>query len=282
MAWNNKDEWKRIKPLLEGEQTIVVYDLETTGLSPERDRFIENAAIKYKYNNNIWTKLDEMSFLVNPLVPLSEKIVEITGITNQDLVDKATEDALFPTIESFFADCIVAGYNNTRFDNLFMTEYFARNGDNFKPAGNIDGYLLAKQSGLYTQLKDCKLSTLAEYYGLDFTAHRALGDVQTTAETLRIMISEYQDMEKAACACVRKINAVVNRISFWEGFKGFSRIYVETSAGTVYYDLRSTLWGGKDVDVDILNMENIQEQALTITQCPDMVEFAKFRSSVKR
>ena len=76
------------------------------------------------------------------------------------------------------------------------------------------------------------------------------------------------------------IPAKVRRVSYWEGFRGFSRIYVETSAGTVYYDLRSTLWGGKDVDINTLDMESVQSQVLTLTRTDNMQEFSKFRTSI--
>lgn len=279
-SWNNKEEWKKTKRLLSEEQTVIVYDLETTGLSPVNDRFIELGAAKYFVKDNVWTLKDELSFLVNPQVPLSEKIIELTGICNKDLENQPTESEWFSQIHNFFEGAVIAGYNNTRFDNLFFEEYYARQGFRFMPKGNIDAYLLAKQSGFYKELPNCKLSTIGNYYGLDFTAHRALGDVKATAELIRIMVAEYTESEQNAKPNPYMIPAKVRRVSYWEGFRGFSRIYVETSAGTVYYDLRSTLWGGKDVDINTLDMESVQSQVLTLTRTDNMQEFSKFRTGI--
>lgn len=56
----------------------VVIDLETTGLSPERDKIIEIGAVKIE--NGIL--MGTYSKLVNPNVEISDRIVEITGITS--------------------------------------------------------------------------------------------------------------------------------------------------------------------------------------------------------
>ena len=56
----------------------VVIDLETTGLSPERDKIIEIG--EGKIENGILT--GTYSKLVNPNVEISDRIVEITGITS--------------------------------------------------------------------------------------------------------------------------------------------------------------------------------------------------------
>lgn len=282
MAWNNKEEWSRVSPLLSfEEQTVVVYDLETTGLSPRNDRFIEFAASKFNVSpDNQWALVDKLAMLVNPQRPLSPKITEITGITDADLAGQITEDQAFGVISSFLDGAIIAGYNNTRFDNKFIDEYYARYGQVFAPKGNIDGYLLAKQSGLFTELENTKLATVAGYYGVEFTAHRAAGDVEATSEVIRILVQEYRDSETVAPDTTVKQNATVSKVAYWAGYKGFSRIYCETNAGSVYYDLRSGMWGGKNVDIQSLDMENIQEQALHLTNSANMEEFSRFKTTV--
>ena len=62
----------------------VVFDLETTGFNPMNDKIIEIGAVKYKNNK----KVDEFSCLINPNMKLPDIITKVTGITDQDLVEK--------------------------------------------------------------------------------------------------------------------------------------------------------------------------------------------------
>ena len=64
--------------------TIVVLDFETTGLSPVADRIIEIGAVKLV--NGAVT--EEFSMLCDPGVPLSQKIMDITGISDAMLAGK--------------------------------------------------------------------------------------------------------------------------------------------------------------------------------------------------
>ena len=59
----------------------VAIDLETSGLSVARRKIIEIAAIKVK-NNEV---TDSFTTLVNPGIYLEDKIVELTGITDDML-----------------------------------------------------------------------------------------------------------------------------------------------------------------------------------------------------
>lgn len=70
---------------------------------------------------------------------------------------------------------------------------------------------------------------------------------------------------------------MINRISFWEGFKGFSRIYVTTDAGTVYYDIRSSSCGGKNIDICEIDMKYLENEAFDLLDVQTESEFAKFK-----
>ena len=59
----------------------VVFDIETSGLNPKKDKIIEIGAIKYKDNK----KIDEFSYLINPEIKLNQIITDVTGITDDDL-----------------------------------------------------------------------------------------------------------------------------------------------------------------------------------------------------
>ena len=58
----------------------VVFDLETTGFSPETNQIIEIGAVKVQ--NGVIT--DKFSTFVNPGVPIPFRIEQLTSINNQD------------------------------------------------------------------------------------------------------------------------------------------------------------------------------------------------------
>lgn len=58
---------------------FTVFDLETTGLSPSRDRIIEIGAVRVDADGT----LSRFSTLVNPSMSISPRLTAITGITNE-------------------------------------------------------------------------------------------------------------------------------------------------------------------------------------------------------
>ena len=89
-------EYQKVKTL-DMPKDYVTIDVETTGLDFNNDRIIEISAIKYINNS----EFDSFSYLVNPNMKLSETIIRITGITNEDLIDKPTIDEVLPKFIHF-------------------------------------------------------------------------------------------------------------------------------------------------------------------------------------
>ena len=93
----------------------VCIDLEMTGLSVRKREIIEFAAIKVR-NGKI---LDTMTALVKPKIAPEEKIMELTGITNEMLKnEKGIEDKL-PIFLNFIGEDILLGHN-ILFDYSFL------------------------------------------------------------------------------------------------------------------------------------------------------------------
>ena len=98
------------------EQTFVVFDFETTGFNAGGvDSIIEIGAVKIK-NGEILEKYDE---LINPNRPLSEKIVELTNITDEMLVGKDNEETAVKRFVEWFGDCPMVAHN-AKFDVSFL------------------------------------------------------------------------------------------------------------------------------------------------------------------
>ena len=86
----------------------VVLDVETTGLNPDKDEIIEIAAIKVVRG----AELDRFHVLVRPEKRVGDKVVELTGITN-DLLESQGVDLELAMKEfiSYIGDNIVIAHN---------------------------------------------------------------------------------------------------------------------------------------------------------------------------
>lgn len=98
------------------DDTYVVFDLETTGLhANEGDSIIEIGAVKMKDGKII----DTYDKLIDPLKPLSEEIVSITGITNEMVSGKPNEEDTVKDFISWIGDLPVVAHN-AKFDMSFI------------------------------------------------------------------------------------------------------------------------------------------------------------------
>lgn len=103
------------------EETYVVFDVETTGLSAVYDTVIELAAVKVKGGEII----DRFESFANPHQPLSATIIELTGITDDMLTDAPEVDEVFKKFEEWMGDHTLVAHNAS-FDMGFINVGFKR------------------------------------------------------------------------------------------------------------------------------------------------------------
>lgn len=149
----------------------VVFDLETTGISPLSDEVIEISAVKVRAGKVV----DEFCSLVNPGRPIPHAASCVNGITDE-MVAAAPEfaDVLMGFIHFAGEDALV-GHNIHNFDMKFIyrdaEKYYNRIPNN----DYVDTLWLARYC--LPKLGRHKLVDLAGYYGIStYGAHRALND----------------------------------------------------------------------------------------------------------
>ena len=100
------------------EDTFVVFDLETTGVSADADQIIEIGAVKIVGGEIV----DRYSTFVNPQIPIPFEIEKLTGISDPMVMDAPTIDAVLPEFLEFCGDSVLVAHN-AGFDLDFL-QYF--------------------------------------------------------------------------------------------------------------------------------------------------------------
>ncbi len=183
---NDKDavlHLRRLKRYVPAPETavrhgsIVVFDLETTGLDANADRIIEIGAIKLSSLGQV----EQFSSLVHTDIELTDDIIKLTGISPEMLVGQPSIAQVLPEFLTFIEGSILVAHN-AEFDMSMLKAACSRQGIDLEwPC--FCTLKMARQ--LLPDLENKKLDTLAAYYGLSFEArHRAIGDIKVTVGVL--------------------------------------------------------------------------------------------------
>lgn len=163
---------------------FVVFDLETSGAAPSTGAAVtEIGAVKVLGG----TVIGEFQTFVNPGHFLSDFITSLTGITDSMLADAPSIDQVLPTFLDFlgseFETVLVA--HNSPFDMSFMKSAAAAYSYQWPDYKVIDTARVARYVLDRDEVPNCKLSTLAPFFGSATSpTHRALDDARATVEVL--------------------------------------------------------------------------------------------------
>ncbi|MGN1085356.1 MAG: exonuclease domain-containing protein [Lachnospiraceae bacterium] len=161
-------------------------DIETTGLSPEKERIIEIGAVKYA--DGVQTAV--FSTLVRPqTAELPERITALTGITEAMLKDAPEEaEAMRSLLHFLEGEHILLGHN-IPFDYSFLKTAAGRLGEVFDYQG-IDTLFLARQCR--PELPRKTLTALCEEYAITTEcAHRAEEDAVAAAQLYFHLLEQF-------------------------------------------------------------------------------------------
>ncbi|KGG80843.1 DNA polymerase III PolC [Caloranaerobacter azorensis H53214] len=182
----------------------VVFDIETTGLSPFNDKITEIGAVKIKGNQII----DRFSQLINPEIEIPEKIVKLTGINNEMVADKPTIEEVLPKFLDFINGCVLVAHNAS-FDVSFIRVNCNKYG--FKLANPILDTLELSRN-LFPNLKSHKLNVLAKHLNVKLeNHHRAVDDSEATA---KIFLKCLLMLKEKGVSELSEINTVFSNNNF--------------------------------------------------------------------
>ncbi len=184
-------------------ESIVALDIETTGLDPDKDAIIEIGAVRFREHR----VEAEWSTLVNPARHIPPFITQLTGITDQMVLQSPPIREVLAGLAEFVGNAPILGHN-VRFDLSFLRKQgILRNNtalDSYEMAA-----VLLPNAGRYN------LGALAQALGVLYPAtHRALDDARATRGVYLRLYEEALALPLSLLAEIIRLSEPIE----WAGF----------------------------------------------------------------
>ena len=189
---------QQLNQLFSKYDRLVIFDTETTGLQYSRDEIIEFAAVVVEQRDGKAEILEEYDELItlSPGGFVPPKIVELTGITNEDIHQRGIPKTRLccDIARMIRGNTLLLAYN-AHFDLSFLYYLLLRDGDPIilKGKDKLDLLTVYKDRHSYPH----KLCNAIEVYGLSgqvVNSHRAVDDVIATVAVMVEMEKERDDL----------------------------------------------------------------------------------------
>lgn len=198
---NQKGDIKKLK--------YVVFDIETTGFSIERDKIIEIGAVKIE--NGVIT--DRFQSFVNPEMKIPSITSDLTGITTAMVKDAPLIDIVLKQFLNFSKDAVLVAHNAS-FDMGHIESNIKKLGLENPNFSCIDTLNLLRY--FYSnELKRFGLKYMCKFFKVELNNHhRAINDAEATGWCfLKMIIDLYDKFE------VKDFEIINTKISNEESFK---------------------------------------------------------------
>ena len=178
------------------DDTFIVFDLETTGFSPQNDRIIEIGAVKVTGGEIV----DRFSTFINPGIPIPRRIENLTGISDDMVLDAPFINDALNQFRTFCGDCPFVGHN-VGFDISFLKQKEEDNGI-FREYTYVDTLGLSRV--LIPEISRFKLDNVCKALKISLeNHHRAVDDAGATAE---IFIKLCGRLKKREAYTLKEVN----------------------------------------------------------------------------
>lgn len=273
MEWRNVQKAREdFFSIFNGAKSIIVFDTETTGLGSNA-KIIEFAAVRYEICPNGLKETHKIDLFLNPEEALSEKIIELTGITDKILEKANSEIVEASNIYTFLDSADIWAAYNCSFDIRMLCQMSKRTGIDFCKKPCLDVLQMARDFVKKEDVENHKLQTICKaiYPEKVFRFHQAIDDVRATALIMAKFIGNYfsygQDEENKKRQC--RLNWAYYCIN--PSQKSQIRIKLNLSEGQygdIYWDVRNKLWSCKKTSsakklFQAIDLANLEKQVLS-------------------
>ena len=178
------------------QEEFVVFDIETTGFSPLKNRIIEIGAVKVAGGEIV----DHFSTFVNPQTPIPFEIEKLTGIRDDMVMDAPVIEEVLPKFLEFCGEAVLVAHN-ANFDMSFIKENVRRL-EIDKQFTYVD--TLGTARVLLPNQSKHTLDAVSKTLGISLeNHHRAVDDAQATAQ---IFVKFIPMLEKEGVKTLKDIN----------------------------------------------------------------------------
>ena len=173
---------------------LAFFDIESTGVVPQRDRIVEIAVMKIMPAGTSRTTVRRL----NPGMPIPPGATAIHGITDADVADCPQFADIADKLLSYLDGCDLAGYNILGFDVPLLEAEFKRVGLDFNTTDRkiIDAY------NIFRKLYPRTLTAAYKFFcGKDLEgAHGADADTEATFEVLLGQLAKHPELPRDTAA----------------------------------------------------------------------------------
>jgi DNA polymerase-3 subunit epsilon len=163
-----------------GHVDFVIVDLETTGWSPQEAWITEIGAVRISGGQ----VCAQFSSLVRTPGAIPAPVTALTGISDAMVAAAPRLAQVLPVFLAFADGCVLAAHN-AAFDVSFLEAACQACGLRWPGFPVLDTVGLAHRALADGEVPDCKLATLADFFGAKTAPrHRALPDALATADVL--------------------------------------------------------------------------------------------------
>ena len=257
---------------------FIAFDVETTGLSPERDRIVEIGAVEFLDGKEV----RRYSTLVNPMIKISPAASSVNHITNEMLQSAPSEKEVYSIFTDFISEAVEGKVfmcaHNASFDFGFLEQTLKRMRINAK-IYYIDTLSLCRKNVI--GLDNYKQETLEHHFGLvNAESHRAVSDAEMCGKILMKAIEcgeasysvERERIDKIKPSSDElEVCAVINKILLDAGLDLELLRFRKSSStidGTCFYPFISFKFVNKGRYI-ILPTEVANNTNLVTEQCPN-------------
>lgn len=172
------------------KRSLIVLDIESTGVNFIKDRIVELFLLKIKPDGS----REEYLQRFNPQLVMSAEVIAVHGITNEMVANEPLFADKAKEIMAFIGDADLAGFNSDKFDIPMLMEELGRAGVDLE----IEKRKTIDVQRIFHKLEPRNLSAAYMFYckkELD-GAHSAAADTRATWEILEAQIEKYQELSK--------------------------------------------------------------------------------------
>ncbi|MDD3885975.1 MAG: 3'-5' exonuclease [Victivallaceae bacterium] len=172
------------------ERPLVVFDIESTGVLPTRDRIIEIAVLKIMPDGTSQSTVRRL----NPEMPIPAGSTAIHGITDADVADCPTFMIIAEKLYRYIDGCDLAGYNITGFDIPILQTEFKRAGFDF----SVEGRKVVDAYNIFCKLYPRTLTAAYKFFcGKELEgAHGAMADTVATFDVLLGQLEKHPELPR--------------------------------------------------------------------------------------